>query len=71
MLKVKACYVTPIIQHLEFVKCEYKHEKKYISSKKKEKNWPTPSPFGLHRKILVKKNKIQVKRLTKEDMIWA
>ena len=49
MLKVKACYVTPIIQH-EFVKCEYKHEKKYTSSKKTGKKlaypvtiWPTPS----------------------------
>ena len=56
---------TLIIQHLEFVKCEYKHEKKYISSKKKEKNWPTPSPFGLPRQ------KILVTRLTQEDMIWA
>ena len=49
MLKVKACYVTRIIQHLEFVKCEYKHEKKYTSSKTGKKLaypvtiWPTPS----------------------------
>ena len=48
---------TLIIQHLEFVKCEYKHENKYISSKK------TGKKIGLPRHHLVYTGKSWLKKI--------